>query len=78
MATFDRGKQRLFLSLAIVGVVILVVNLGLLAGTDVPSRIKQISIPYKDKSGQDTPPDPNVRPPVLGVVISVLTVYPAA
>ncbi|TVY29452.1 Beta-1,2-xylosyltransferase [Lachnellula hyalina] len=59
MATFDRGKQRLFFSLAIVGVVILLVNLFLLAGTDVPSTIKKISIPYKDKSGQDTPPDPN-------------------
>lgn len=62
MAGFDRGKQRVVLSLAIVGVIILIVNLALISGADVPARIKNISLPMqgKEKSGHDTPPDPNV------------------
>ncbi|TVY83473.1 Beta-1,2-xylosyltransferase [Lachnellula suecica] len=62
MAGFDRGKQRVLYLLAATGVVILFVNLALLSGADVPSKIKNISIPIpgKAKTGQDAPPDPNL------------------
>ncbi|RDW94830.1 glycosyltransferase family 90 protein [Coleophoma crateriformis] len=60
MVGFDRGKRRLFLLLAAVGLVILLVNLSLLWGSDVPSKLNHIPIPGKAQSGQNTPPDPNL------------------
>lgn len=65
MITIDRTTRRLFLFLAAIGVVILLVNLSLLWGTDVQSKILNIpiSIPGTDKkpsAGQTPPPDTNV------------------
>jgi hypothetical protein len=65
MITIDRTTRRLFLFLAAIGVVILLVNLSLLSGTDVQSKILNIpiSIPGTDKKpspGQTAPPDTNV------------------
>jgi hypothetical protein len=66
MTGFDRGRRRIFLFLAAIGAVILLMNLSLLSGTDVQSKIKNIPvhIPLTDKkpeSGKDTAPNPNVR-----------------
>ena len=63
---FDRGRRRIFLFLAAIATVILFMNVALLTGTDVQSKIKNIPIhiPGADKespSGLDTPPDPEVR-----------------
>jgi hypothetical protein len=69
MAAFDRGKRRLFLFLAAIGFVILLVNLSLLSGRDLRSKIKKIPIiiPEKEKSpGGSTPPNPNVSPAFYG------------
>jgi hypothetical protein len=65
MITIDRTTRRLFLFLAAIGVVILLVNLSLLSGTDVQSNILNIpiSIPGTDSkpsTGQTAPPDTNV------------------
>ncbi|KAL3423370.1 capsular associated protein [Phlyctema vagabunda] len=60
MIGFDRGKRRLFLLLAAVAFAILLVNLSLLWGSDLQSKINHITIPGSGKSGQDTPPDPNL------------------
>jgi len=64
MVGFDRGKRRIFLLLAAVGSVVLLLNLSLLSGTDLKSKIEEIPIylPTKDKkpnSGLTTPPDPD-------------------
>ena len=61
---FDRGKRRIFLFLASLGVFVLLINVSLLSGKDVKSKVEQIPIPERPKkppSGADTPPDPNVR-----------------
>jgi hypothetical protein len=64
MVGFDRGKRRIFLLLAAVGSVVLLLNLSLLSGTDLKSKIEKVPIhlPGKDKkpnSGLNTPPDPD-------------------
>ncbi len=62
MVGFDRGKRRIFLLLAVIGSVVLLLNLSLLSGTDVKSKIEKIPIPGKDRkpnSGLNTPPDPD-------------------
>jgi hypothetical protein len=65
MMGIDRTSRQLLLFLAAIGFVILLVNLSLLSGTDVQSKIHNIpiSIPGTDKkpsAGQTAPPDPNV------------------
>jgi len=61
MGGFDRGKQRVFFLLAAVGILMMLLNLFLLSGADVPSTVKNLPLPIpgKEKSGQNSPPDPN-------------------
>ncbi|KAG0648820.1 Beta-1 [Hyphodiscus hymeniophilus] len=57
MAGFDSGKRRVFVFLSGLAVVVLFINLSLLSGTDVQSKIKSIPIPGKPKAAA---PDPNL------------------
>jgi hypothetical protein len=62
MAGFDPGKKRFFTLLAAISVSVFIVNILLISGTDVKSKIRKIPIPIPGKqSGQDAPLDPNVR-----------------
>ena len=51
--TFSPGKRRLFLTIASMGLLIIMVNLLMLSGIDVKAKIKDITILQK--------PDPKVR-----------------
>jgi hypothetical protein len=79
MAGFDRGKQRVFFLLAAVGISMILLNLFLISGADIPSTVKNfpLPIPGKEKSGQNTPPDPNASH-LSAVLTCVLTLYLAS
>ncbi|KAI9810304.1 MAG: hypothetical protein M1827_006354 [Pycnora praestabilis] len=51
MSLFDRGKRRLFFLVALIGIIFLLLNLTILSGTDVRSKIAKIPIPGLPKSG---------------------------
>lgn len=44
MATIDHGRRHTFFFLAAIGVVILFMNLSLLSGTDIQSKIRKIPL----------------------------------
>ena len=61
----DRGRRQIFIFLAAIAFVILFMNLALLSGTDVRSKIKSIPIHIPltkatPASGEDAPPNPDV------------------
>lgn len=59
MVSFDGGRRRIFIFLSAIGAVILFLNLTLLTGTDVRSKIENIPIhiPLTDKKPEsDAPP----------------------
>jgi hypothetical protein len=61
MAGFDPGKKRFFTLLVAISVTVFIVNIILVSGTDVKSKIRKIPIPIPGKqNGQQTPSDPNV------------------
>jgi hypothetical protein len=63
MVGFDRGNRRVLLLLAGVGFAIVVMNLSMLSGNDIKSKIKQIPLAGKSENaspGLNAPPDPNV------------------
>ena len=61
MAGFDPGKKRFFTLLVVISAAVFVVNVLLISGTDVKSKIRKIPIPIPRKqSGQNAPSDPNV------------------
>lgn len=62
MGGFDRRKQQSFTLVATIGAVVIIINLLLISGTDVRSRIGSIPIPIPGKSKEvQSLPDPNVR-----------------
>ncbi|EPE29541.1 hypothetical protein GLAREA_00701 [Glarea lozoyensis ATCC 20868] len=61
MAGFDPGKKRFFTLLVAISVTVFIVNIILVSGTDVKSKIRKIPIPIPGKqNGQQTPSDPNL------------------
>ncbi|MCJ1230634.1 hypothetical protein MMC12_007308 [Toensbergia leucococca] len=48
--SFDRGRRRLFLAVAAIGLFIIVANLLVLSGTDIKSRLNKIPIPGRPKN----------------------------
>jgi hypothetical protein len=61
MAGFDPGKKRFFILLAGISVAVFIINVLLVSGTDVKSKLRKIPIPLPGKqSGHDAPSDPNV------------------
>jgi hypothetical protein len=74
MAGFDPGKKRFFILLAGISVAVFIINILLVTGTDVKSKIRKIPIPGK-QSGQDTPSDPDVSHRVYGVKGYRLTLF---
>lgn len=58
---FDRGRRRIFIYLSAIGFIILLLNLTLLTGTDVKSKIENIPIHIPGvQQKPEPPPEPEV------------------